>query len=584
VTQQQKTPGSGALAEAAGGAGVPGAAGARTAAEAGRPAVVNRGQLAAELGVEPWMVTRGQELGIVPERTSSRGWSREAADQIAGRVEELREAIADRQGLGAFRLAEEILTEVSALAVTAADVAPLAERGHLRVVGDYHGPLYSVKDARNLTPAGREALAAVIGERLQAEARREQEWKAWCAVSLPPAEAAARTGFSQAELEKVAREGRITTGLKGRYPVEGLDALADDEDLCERVRGDRLLRSDEAAGLLEIRPGDFKLVVKAGWITPTSTDQVRVGRRRWIDVPYYTQRDVEALREMPGVDWEAVRAVRAGQASPLREFISRVPDRAETVHGFAAALADRHRVDVWAYFDDRTGAWELDWSHDEHGGPAAEDVVAQLRGDPLAGRHRNGIQIGGTRWGDRARWARPLVEDGAAVVLCTRAAPAPGPDGDAAGAEPGAEVLVEVAVVDAATGAVLLDAAVLAGAALAGQEPDTAADRPLSGAREWEKVLPRLRAVTRGRLIVPGDPTGDRARIAAATGQAGRRLMHLGNPDAWALAADDKPVTSRTARLPAAEACAYVRDELQCRARGRGRHHPPQPASRPART
>lgn len=115
--------------------------------------MVNCGQLEAELGVEPWMVTRGQELGIVPERTSSRGWSREAADQITGRVEELRKVIADRQGLGAFRLAEEVqveevLGEVSGLAVTAADVAPLAERGHLRVVGDYHGPLYSVKDAR----------------------------------------------------------------------------------------------------------------------------------------------------------------------------------------------------------------------------------------------------------------------------------------------------------------------------------------------------------------------------------------------------------------------------------------------------
>ncbi|WP_331752658.1 hypothetical protein OG440_40510 (plasmid) [Streptomyces sp. NBC_00637] len=571
MTQQQKAPGSGALAEAAGAARVPGAAGARTAAKAGRSAVVNRGQLAAELGVEPWMVTRGQELGIVPECTSSRGWSREAADQVAGRVEELREAIADRQGLGAYRLAEEILTKVTALAVTAADVAPLAERGHLRVVGDYHGPLYSVKDARSLTPAGREALAAVIGERLQAEARREQEWKAWCAVSLPPSEAA-RIGFSQAELEKVAREGRITAGLGGRYPVEGLDALAADEDLRERITGDRLLRSDEAAGLLEIRPSDWTLVVKAGWITPTSTEQVKVGRRRWIDVPYYTQRDVEALREMPGVDWEAVRAVRAGQVSPLREFISRVPERAETVHQFAAALADRHQVDVWAHFDDLTGAWELDWSHDEHGGPTAEDVAAQLRGDPLAGRHHSDIQIGGTRWGSRARWARPLLEDGAAVVLCTRAAPAPGPGGDTAGAEPGAEVLVEVAVVDAATGAVLLDAAV------AGQDPSAAADRPRSGAREWEKVLPRLRAVTRGRLIVPGDPAGDRARIAAATGLAGRRLMHLGDPDAWALAADDKPITSRTARLPAAEACAYVRDELQRRARGRGRHHPPRPS------
>ncbi|MER6121403.1 hypothetical protein ABT173_01640 [Streptomyces sp. NPDC001795] len=543
-----------------------------------RPAVVNRGQLAVELGVEPWMITRGQDLGIVPARTTSRGWSREAADAIASRVEELREAIADREGLGAFRLAQEVLVPVSGLAVTAADVPVLSELGHLRVVGEYHGPLYSVRDARALTSAGCQALAAVIEERLADEARREEEWKAWCAVSLPAAEAAARLGWTEAELEKVAREGRITAGLKGRYRVEDLDVLAADEDLCERVTGDRLLRSDEAAGLLEIRASDWKLVVAAGWITPKTTGQARVGRRRWIDVPYYAQRDVEALRELPGVDWEAVRDVRPGQVSPLRELVSRLPGRAEVVQQFAAALADRHQVDVWAHFDDREGTWTLEWTRDERGGPSAEDVDAQLRVDPAAGRYRDGITLGGSRWGARARWARPLVEPGAAVVLCTKRAPAPEPAEDEAGAGHEEQTLAEIAVVDAATGALLLHSAVRPPTPLAhGHEASGAKDAHVQ-TRGWEKLLPRLRAVTRNRLITPGDPAGDRARLASATAHTGQRLMHLADPAVWALDETDTPLVSSTAALCASEACAYVHEALHRRASALGRHHAPSPA------
>ncbi|MFF9786350.1 hypothetical protein [Streptomyces nigrescens] len=562
MTQHQESPG-GALT-------VP----VRAGAAVGRPAVVNRGQLAAELGIEPWMVTRGQELGIVPERTTSKGWSRQVADALAGRVAELREAIAEREGLGARRIAEEVLAPATGLAVAADDVPKLAERGLLRVVGEYSGrPLYSVRDAKALTPAGKQALADIVGQRLEREARREAEWKAWCAVSLPPQQAAERIGWTQGELEKVARQGRIETGRGGRYPLAGLDALAADEELCERVAGDRLVRADEAAGLLEIRASDWKLVVTAGWIAPATVGEARVGRRRWIEVPYYRVRDVEALRELPGIDWEEVRASRPGAPSVLREFVARVPERAEAVHHFAAALADRHHVEVWAYFDDRTGGWELEWTRNEQGGPVAEDVAAELRSDPLAGRYRREIRLSRSRWGAQARWARPLTEDGAAVVLCTRAPMPAGSQTQAGRGRGDEEVLVEVAVVDAATADVLLDAGVQPTAApCPGQDP--AGGR--GPAREWEKVLPRLRAVTRGRLIIPGDPTGDPARITAATTRAGKRLMHLSDAGSWALSDGDRPIAGRTAGLPAAEACAYVRAELLRLARGHGRHHQPQ--------
>lgn len=547
---------------------------------AGRPAVVNRGQLAAELGIEPWMVSRGRDLGIVPERTTARGWSRQAADEIAGRVEQLREAIADREGLGARRIAEEILAPATGLPAAAGDVPELAALGFLRVVDEYAGhPLFSVRDARALPAAGRQALAAVIAERARREAAAEAQWQAWCAVSLPPDQAAARLRWTRTELETVAAAGRITAGRGGRYPLHGLDELAADQELCEQVAGDRTVGAQEAAGLLELRPADFKLVVAAGWLRPATVVQARVGRRRWIDVPYYRVRDVEAVREIPGVDWEQVRGVRPGQPSALRDFVAPAPDRGQAVHAFAGRLAGRHQVDVWAYFEDRTGTWELEWARGGHGGPTEQDIAAELRDDTAAGRYRADIRLGGTRWGARTRWARPLTEEGAAVVLCTRATPAATADATGDGQGGSEEVLVQIAVVDAATGAVLLDAAVRPPA-----PPDSSPGPAGDGGREWDKVLPKLRAVTRGRLIVPGDPAGDRARITAATARAGKRPLHLGDAGSWALNEADKPVAGRTVRLPAGEACAYVHQELHRLAAGRGRHHQPQAVSAPAGT
>lgn len=102
--------------------------------------------------------------------------------------------------------------------------------------------------------------------------------------------------------------------------------------------------------------------------------------------------------------------------------------------------------------------------------------------------------------------------------------------------------------------------------------------------REWDRLLLRLRAATRRRLIVPGDPAGDPPRIAAATARAGKRLMHLAHPDPWALSAGDRPLTARSGRLPAREAAARVDEELHRLAAGRGHHHPPtRPEPHPAR-
>lgn len=594
-------------------------AAAPAACAGNRPAVVNRGQLAAELGVEPWMITRGQELGVVPERTTPKGWTRQVADDLAGRVDELREAIADAESLGARRIAEEILAPVTGLPVAAADVPVLASRGALRTLGEYGGhALFSVRDARDLTDSGRLELADIIAERAEREAAAEREWRAWCEESLPPAEAATRLGWRRAELDKIAAAGRITAGRGGRYPLRALDELAADEELADQVIGDRLVGTQEAAGLLELRPADFKLVLEAGWLAPAAHTEVRVGRRRWIDVPLYRARDIDAVRDIPGIDWEAVREVPAGRPSLLRQFVVPTVDRGPAIRDFAAALADRHRVDVWAYFDDRTGIWELEWTRNQHGAPTEHDVAAALHADRAAGRYRDDIRLSGTRWGARTLWAKPMTAPGAAVVLCTTAAadtmptsdrePSAGPS--AQQHEPGAhesqevpvetlaEALVEIAVIDASTGVVLLDTAVRATGApspVPGRvlEPVARREQPRAKragavdeprrAREWARVLPQLRALTRSRLIIPGDPGGDPARIAAATARSGKRLMHLADPGTWALAPGDRPLAIRTDRLPACEAAAHVHEKLHRLAAGRGHHYPP-PSAHPSGT
>ncbi|MET9365805.1 hypothetical protein ABZX93_33520 [Streptomyces sp. NPDC006632] len=544
------------------------------AAEKARPKVVNGTQLADELGIDPWMVTRALELGIIPPRDTSKGWSREAADALAPRVEEIREGIADREGFGARRTAE-LLAELTGLEVESADVPQLAEKTRLRVVDQYKGwDLYSVRDARALAVSddAKALMTELITARQEAKARSEAEWTAWVEVSLPPDEAAGRLGWKVAELKQVAQDGRISAGRGGRFAVEDLDVLAADEELCETVTGDRLIRADEAAGLLEIRhPTDWQHVVAAGWITPASHIEARVGKSRWIDVPLFRTRDVEGLRDLPGVPWEEVRAVRAGEPSPLREY-SRVTTRAEAIHAFAAAVADRHQVEVWAFHDDRTGAWALDWTRDDQDGPTREQVAAELRADQQAARYRADITVGGTRWGQRARHAREILTADTSVLLCTRSSGQPTSDTETT-------EIIEIAVVDASTGKVLLDRRVKPSVPLGERYAGGLTDEDLADASPWERVLVRVRDVTRGRLIVPGRPGEDQKLIAADTARAGKRPMHLAADESWALREGDDAVTP-VRGLAAMKGCEYVREELLRRSRARGRAHLPEAAPR----
>ena len=120
-------------------------------------------------------------------------------------------------------------------------------------------------------------------------------------------------------------------------------------------------------------------------------------------------------------------------------------------------------------------------------------------------------------------WATAVLADGVACIV----------DVETTGLE---GAIVEIAAIDAATGAVLLDTLVDCGPVEI--EPGahavhgiTAAD--LIGAPRWPEVFARLAAVTAGRLILAYNAPFDRGRVLDDCHRAGIDPVHLAEPGRW---------------------------------------------------
>ncbi|MFF6903349.1 exonuclease domain-containing protein [Streptomyces hydrogenans] len=404
------------------------------------------------------------------------------------------------EALGATRLAG-MLAEITGEPVHALDVEELVERRALTAVDEYKGwPLYSTVAAREVDV---ELLRAIVAERV-----------AWFEVSLPQDEAAQRIGWHWSDIARMGREGRITLGRADRYLIADLDKLAAEAD------GEQYITAQTAADVLEIRPADWKYVEAAGWIAPAETYEREVGRYRTVTVVLYRLGDVRDLRTMPGVDWEAARGVAKGKPSPLREYARLAPTRAAAVKGFCQDLADRHGTTVWAWHSPYSGGWELDWARTEDG-PTKETVGAELAADPAVRSYADEVTLC-PAWGRITRRAQQLLEPGAAVVLDTETTDLYGQT-------------IELAVVDAATGEVLQDTLVKP------TEPITSSARYVHGisdedvaeARPFERVLPRLRKVTKDRIICAYKAEFDRAVILGDVLRAGKKPGHLEPRESW---------------------------------------------------
>jgi hypothetical protein len=469
-------------------------------------ALLTEGEMVTRLGLEPGEWRRGRDHGVIPGPGRGGFWTRAAADELAARIGELREQIPP-QPLGARRCAG-LLAELTGLDVTDDDFLDLANAGHVDSVDSYKDwLLFDVAAVRRLgtTEEGTAIVAAVVAGR-----------QAWLADSITTEDAANWLGWNPRDLKRVAGEHDIRPGRFGRWARTDIARLAGDEELLERVRREQLLGPEQAAVHMEIRRRDFDYVTAAGWVSPVRYATLAVGRRKTVDVPLYPVGALEDALLTPGVDWEAVRSVKSGEVSPLREFTRLPAARADVVRAFCAGLAADWQVEVWPHFWNAGDRWEIDWEQRADGRPAKADVAAALAAHRGASKHAGSIVLS-TAVGDVIRQARADLEPGAAVVLDTETTDLDG-------------VVVEIAVIDAATGQVLLDTLVNPDGVPV--EPGARAvhgisDEELADAPRWADVVPDFLAAVDGRRILAYNAVFDHARIRATHARAGQPAGQL---------------------------------------------------------
>ncbi len=91
-------------------------------------------------------------------------------------------------------------------------------------------------------------------------------------------------------------------------------------------------------------------------------------------------------------------------------------------------------------------------------------------------------------------------------------------------------------MIDAATGRKLLDTLVNPGCPIT--ETATAihgiTDADVADAPTWDKVLPRLKRITKGRMVLAYNADYDMSVVLSDTERAGRKAGHLADHDRWA--------------------------------------------------
>lgn len=470
--------------------------------------------LAAEVGLQRWQFERASAAGMLPPPGHARGW-------LPGQVESVRAlvpAVVARFGaehpIGAARCAARLSTRLD-LDAQAADIKALASTGHLEVVeafesGDGTHDLYAPAAVDVLA---REQVEAVIAERT-----------AWAAASLSFDEVCARLGWHRDELDVVVRDRQITRGRFGRFRIEDVEELANDDELEAQILDDRLMTADAAADRLDVARRHFDIVVEAGWIHPKLNHQKQVGRYKTVIVPLYRTGDIDVLLELPDVDWAAVRETRKGERSPLLDVVGgRRPTRAKVIRAFLRDFGTKHSIEMWGWWLNTTDQWEIDWERID-GGPTKADVAAAIAAHPGARAFQHDLVLHSAA-GAAIRFARTMLEPGRAVILDTETT-------DLHGA------ICEIAVIDACTGKTLLDTLVNPGVPI---EPGafeihgiTDSEVTAAGVPDWPTVYKRLLRVTKDRIVLAYNADYDRGVVTADCERAGIHRTRLAQVSHWA--------------------------------------------------
>jgi hypothetical protein len=472
-------------------------------------------QLADHAGLYRWQVDRGLVKGLVPRPALESGrWSDEQAADVAARCGEIREVLGDRQGFGAKRTAE-LLQEATGVELWSADVETLAARGLIEETGEWKGyPLYDPRVGAEPSAEVAAALREIVEERV-----------AWYAASATREAAAGRCGWTELEFENRAREAGMEPGQFGRWALEDVERLAGVEE--PDVTGARMFGPDEAAEHMGIRRREFDYCVEAGWLTAVSqitrtvwTGQYR-GYHKTVTVPLYRAADLDAVLQIEDVDWDKVRTLKPRQVSPLRKFASQAPKRAEAVHAFVERLRTEYGLVAWCRYAKLANRWIVDWEPREDATPTVEDVQALLAADAGLVPYAETVQLLG-EVGRVVHWARQMLQPGAAVLVDTETH-------DLWGS------VMEVAVVDCATGETLLDTLVnpevpVTDGAFAVHE---ISDEMVADAPTFDQVLPDLLRVTVGRTVLAYNEEYDREVVKGDCRRLELAPGHLGRAATW---------------------------------------------------
>jgi hypothetical protein len=119
-------------------------------------------------------------------------------------------------------------------------------------------------------------------------------------------------------VEELAARGVIAVAgeYKGctLYSGDDLTRLSDRQAVADaEARKDR--NAADSARYMRIRPADFKLLAKCGFIKPA-----RLIDGRWVRFPVYSCAALDAFMAGSGIDWAAVRATPRGKRTPVYVF------------------------------------------------------------------------------------------------------------------------------------------------------------------------------------------------------------------------------------------------------------------------
>lgn len=177
---------------------------------------------------------------------------------------------------------------------------------------------------------------------------------------------------------------------------------------------------------------------------------------------------------------------------------------------------------MWPHFWNAGDQWEIDWEQRSDGHPTKAEAAGALAAHRGASRHAGNIVLS-TTVGDVIRQARADLEPGAACVVDCETTGLGG-------------VVVEIAVIDAADGRVLLETLV---------SPDGVpvedgaravhgiSDDELASAPRWADIALGFLTAVSGRRILAYNSAFDRSRIAETHAHAGLNAACLPPASRW---------------------------------------------------